>query len=311
MVAETEADGGLCPSARGGVGGGGGLLTQIADGEPPRRVPSSWPPPPGWGRRGSSAPSPGPGRGDPPSLRGAQPFLPPPGAARPRSPHLETLLHPQLLHGGGGGRAGGRARRGRAGAGRSRRRGRGRSGERAGASAGGGRSLGAAGALAGGRWRRRRRPEPAPPPPAGAPPGAPSLSCSPASRGAAITCLPAPQPRICLPGPGHMEKLRHRRGCSGPVREGHSLIGSPIRPPHHPLPLRVVRLWKVSRISTRTLRKHAHMGPVPGGTQLAVALRRPQRRVGGSLSYTGLGSSWRGATCCENSQVSQESLRGH
>lgn len=112
------------------AGRGGGLCAQTADPGAP------WAP----GLAASAArvgqarlqrPFPGPSRGDPPSLPpGAQPFLPPPGAARPRSPHLETLLHPQLLHGGGGGRAGGRARRGRAGArrSRSRRRGRGRPG---------------------------------------------------------------------------------------------------------------------------------------------------------------------------------------
>lgn len=191
----------------------------------PRSAPSARPRRPGWGGRGSSAPISGPSRGDPPSLRGAQPSLPPPGAARPRSPHLETLLHPQLLHGGGGGRAGGRARRGPAGAGRSRRRGRGRSGERAGA--GGSRRRwrkepGAPGAQAG-RRLQRRRPEPAPPPPAGTLPSAPSLSCSPASPGAAVTGLPAPPPRICLPGSGHMGKLRHRKGCSGPMKNRASL----------------------------------------------------------------------------------------
>lgn len=205
----------------GGWGGGGSALGRgegpVGRGAP-WSAPCSPPCPPGWGRLGSGAPSPGPRRGDPPSLRGAQPFLPPPGAARPRSPHLETLLHPQLLHGGGGGRAGGRARRGRAGAGRSRRRGRGRGGERAGDGAGGGRSLGAAGARAGGRRRRRLRPRPEPalPPPARNPPGAPSLAGCPASPGAAITCLAAPPPRIGLLGPGHMGKLRHRKGCTGP-----------------------------------------------------------------------------------------------
>lgn len=69
---------------------------------------------PGWGQRRCSQQPPPRARPPCPSLPlSSRPLAVPPA---PRSPHLETLLYPQLLHGGGGGRAGGRARRGRAGA---------------------------------------------------------------------------------------------------------------------------------------------------------------------------------------------------
>ena len=120
----------------------------------------------------------------------------------------------------------------------------------------------------------------------------------PASPGAAVTCFPAPLPRICLPGPGHMGKLRHRKRFNGPhERSGHSLIGSPMRPPRHPLPPLAGPLWKVSasplahstNLRTWTLCQAVPNWPVAG------ARRRPQHRGWAPRSYTRQGSSWVGA----------------
>lgn len=273
MVAVTVGDG-VYPSAWGGAEGG--LRAQIADGEPPS--PGARPAR-GQGRRGGAGaapapPSPGPAAVTRPPSRAHSPPYPLPAPPAPGALTWKRFFtHSFFMAGEGAGRAAGRGgdRRGRGGVGGGAGGDPGSMRERAGAGAGGGRSLGAPGAQAG-RRLQRRRPEPAPPPPAGTLPSAPSLSCSPASPGAAVTGLPAPPPRICLPGPGHMGKLRHRKGCSGPMKDGASLSLAAQCDCHATPPAsRGADLEGQPRISTCSLRKYAHRDPVPDDTQLAVA----------------------------------------
>lgn len=176
-------------SARGGAGGCA-LTQQIR--EPPER-PARRPQRPGWDRRDSSAPSPGPAAVTrPPS---GCPALPTPSRRRPPpepSPGNASSPTASSWRGRGPGGRPGEEGTGGGEAESESEAGLGAAGERTGAGAGGGSSLGGAGAQA--RGRRRPRPEPAPPPPARTPPGAPSLACTPASPGPLSPAFPHPHP---------------------------------------------------------------------------------------------------------------------
>lgn len=106
VVAGTADDGEGLPFRTGGVGESCAHRSQM--GSPPQRTPPAATAP-GWGGRGSGAPSPGPRRGDPPSLQGAQPFLPAPGALTWK----RFFTHSFFMAGEGAGRASGRGGDGR------------------------------------------------------------------------------------------------------------------------------------------------------------------------------------------------------